>query len=134
MGIKIAMNKKPPINVNNDTPKKINDGKVICVQGDNFWHFELAEVTSQSKVYKEALHRFFRQSMPLVAQSGEFEVEININVNPEYPAIDVDNVAKAVLDGLKGHVFIDDAQIMRLLVEKEFEENEKIGIDIKLRQ
>ena len=113
---------------------KIDDGKVVGQFGSGFWQFELSQVTSQAKVYKEALHRFFRQSMPLVPKSGEFEVEICLKVNPNYPAIDVDNVAKAVLDGLKGHVFIDDCQIMRLLVEKEFAISEKIEIAVKLRE
>lgn len=111
----------------------VNDGTVIGQCAANFWVFELNQVTSQAKVYKQALHRFFSKTMPLVPKNGEFEVEIEIKVNPNYPAIDVDNVAKAVLDGLKGHIFIDDAQIMRLLVHKEFAISEKIEIAVKLR-
>jgi crossover junction endodeoxyribonuclease RusA len=110
-----------------------DDGTVKAIIGANAWQFDLSAVTSQAKVYKEALHRFFRQTMPIAPKSGEFEVEINIAVNPNYPTIDVDNVAKAVLDGLKGHVFYDDGQIMRLLVQKHFAPSEQIEIKVKLR-
>jgi Holliday junction resolvase RusA-like endonuclease len=32
--------------------------------------------------------------------------------------LDLDNLAKALLDALKGHVFFDDSQIARLLCER----------------
>ena len=33
--------------------------------------------------------------------------------------VDVDNLAKAVLDSMKGLVFIDDSQVVNLLVSKD---------------
>jgi Holliday junction resolvase RusA-like endonuclease len=36
----------------------------------------------------------------------------------EVPGLDLDNLAKALLDALKGHVFFDDSQIARLLCER----------------
>ncbi|MFN9934857.1 MAG: RusA family crossover junction endodeoxyribonuclease, partial [Hyphomonadaceae bacterium] len=79
--------------------------------------FLILEVTSQSKVYKQKLDRLLRTDMKIRPRYGEFEVEILIDLNRDYPAIDLDNVAKAVLDGIKGAVFFDDAQVMRLVVE-----------------
>ena len=97
------------------------------------WQFEINEVTSQARVYKQALHNFFRQHMPLRPKWGAFEVDIIIYLNPNFPQIDVDNVAKAVLDGIKNHVFVDDSQIMRLLVEKIPADGEKIFIEVRKR-
>lgn len=97
------------------------------------WQFEINEVTSQARVYKQALHQFFRVHMPLRPKWGEFEVDIQIHLNPNFPQIDVDNVAKAVLDGIKGHVFVDDSQIMRLLVEKIPTDGEKLVILVRKR-
>ena len=97
------------------------------------WQFEINEVTSQARVYKQALHEFFRTQMPLRPKWGEFEVDIQIHLNPNFPQIDVDNVAKAVLDGIKSHVFVDDSQIMRLLVEKLNSESEKLFIEVRKR-
>ena len=34
------------------------------------------------------------------------------------PWLDLDNLAKAILDAIKGHAFHDDAQVGRLLVER----------------
>jgi Holliday junction resolvase RusA-like endonuclease len=110
-----------------------NDLVRARVNGSN-WQFEIKQVTSQSRVYKQSLHQFFREYLPLTPVSGEFEVAIKILINPDFPQIDVDNVAKAVLDGVKGRVFIDDCQIMRLLVEKEFATEEKIEIAIWRRE
>lgn len=39
---------------------------------------------------------------------------------PRLPRCDVDNIAKAVLDALTGHVWHDDAQVQRLVVEKTY--------------
>ncbi len=101
-------------------------------QGE-IWEFQINEVTSQARVYKQELHKFFREQMKLRPKWGEFEVEIQIFVNPNFPTIDVDNVAKAVLDGIKGHVFFDDSQIMRLLVEKIPAQGEKLYIKVSKR-
>jgi crossover junction endodeoxyribonuclease RusA len=94
------------------------------------YEFILPEVTSQAKVYKQKLRDLLRLEMAVVPQGGEFEVDIAIFLNPNFPAIDLDNVAKAVLDGIKGHVFVDDSQVMRLVVEKHWAEGERVVIRI----
>ncbi|MCU0882664.1 MAG: RusA family crossover junction endodeoxyribonuclease [Hyphomonadaceae bacterium] len=83
--------------------------------GHEFW---VNSVTSQARVYKEKLRHLLRVDYPVRPRWDEFEVEIIITLTPGLPAVDLDNVAKAVLDGIKGAVFFDDAQVMRLLVEK----------------
>jgi Holliday junction resolvase RusA-like endonuclease len=88
--------------------------------------FVINEVTSQARVYKQKLDRLLRTEMKLRPRWGEFEVEILIDLNRNFPAIDLDNVAKAVLDGIKGAVFHDDAQVMRLVVEKRWADTERV--------
>jgi Holliday junction resolvase RusA-like endonuclease len=95
--------------------------------------FLIMEVTSQSRVYRQKLDRLLRTEMKIRPRHGEFEVEILIDLNRDYPAIDLDNVAKAVLDGIKGAVFFDDAQVMRLVVEKRWAESEQVSVRAWLR-
>jgi crossover junction endodeoxyribonuclease RusA len=97
------------------------------------YEFELAEVTSQARVYKQKLRDLLRLTMALSPQEGEFEVAITIELNPNYPAIDLDNVAKAVLDGIKGYVFHDDAQVMKLVVEKRWAQGERVLVRVWAR-
>lgn len=88
----------------------------------------LGEVTSQARIYKQLLRDFLRRDFPVRPRWGEFEVEIRLSLRRELPAIDLDNVAKAVLDGIKGALFFDDAQVMRLLVEKRWANAEEVAI------
>ena len=46
----------------------------------------------------------------------------------EPPIMDLDNLAKALLDSIKGYLFHDDAQVARLLVERREGERERILI------
>lgn len=100
---------------------------------DGGYEFALTEVTSQARVYKQQLRDLLRLHMALSPREGEFDVEITIDLNPNFPAIDLDNVAKAVLDGIKGHVFHDDSQVMRLLVEKRWAESEAVLVRVLVR-
>lgn len=43
---------------------------------------------------------------------------------------DVDNVAKAILDGLNGIAFLDDSQIVSLTVAKSYNDREMVEISI----
>ena len=47
------------------------------------------------------------------------------------PHMDLDNLAKALLDALTGHVFADDSQVARLLVERRVGEREGIWLRAK---
>jgi crossover junction endodeoxyribonuclease RusA len=95
--------------------RPLGDGTGTTAAGHEFW---INTVTSQARVYKEKLRQLLRTDYPLRPRWDEFEVEITIILISGLPSIDLDNVAKAVLDGIKGAVFFDDAQVMRLVVEK----------------
>lgn len=52
------------------------------------------------------------------------EVFISITINREkYFLIDVDNMAKTVLDSIKGYLFEDDNQVKRLIIDKQENKN-----------
>jgi hypothetical protein len=78
----------------------------------------IGEITTQARVYKPLVYEFFRKEFAIRPRWGDFEVEIVLEHAGEPPSLDLDNLAKALLDALKGHVFFDDAQIARLLCER----------------
>lgn len=88
----------------------------------------LGTVTSQARIYKQTLREFFRTSFDIRPRWGDFEVEIKVDLLPGMPPIDLDNIAKAVLDGLTKAVFHDDSQIVRLVLEKRRAESECVMI------
>jgi hypothetical protein len=47
------------------------------------------------------------------------------------PWLDLDNLAKAILDAIKGYAFHDDAQVARLLVERAAGERERITVSVR---
>lgn len=75
-------------------------------------------VTTQARYYKLLVYEFFRKEFQIRPRWGDFEVEICMEHLGEPPTLDLDNLAKALLDALKGHVFVDDSQIARLLCER----------------
>jgi len=61
------------------------------------------------------------------------EVVINVSTLPRrFKEVDVDNLAKCVLDGLNGIAFDDDSQVSRLLCEKHIHPMEKDGVFIAI--
>jgi hypothetical protein len=100
-------------------------------RGDTFF-LRLNEVTSQSRVYKQTLDHFFRREFrDWRPRWGDHSVEIVVEVREGLPPIDLDNLAKAVLDGVKGALFFDDAQVARLLVERAHAEVERLTIAVE---
>ncbi len=114
-----------------DALKWTGGAKVRWARADGAFYLRLDAVTSQARVYKQTLDHFFRRDFrdwrPLY---GDFNVEILVEVRPGLPAIDLDNVAKAVLDGVKGALFFDDAQVARLLVQRVAASDERITIRV----
>jgi Holliday junction resolvase RusA-like endonuclease len=47
------------------------------------------------------------------------------------PWLDLDNLAKAILDAIKGYAFHDDAQVARLLVERRAGDRERILVLVR---
>lgn len=85
-------------------------------------------VTTQARYYKPLVYEFFRKEFEIRPRYGEFDVELIMEYVGETPRLDLDNLAKALLDSLKGHVFFDDSQIARLLCERRSGERDRISL------
>ena len=84
-------------------------------------------LTTQTKYYKTLLREFFRKDFPKLRPGfGDYSVHIIMEHHGEAPWMDLDNLAKALLDSLTGHVFEDDHQVARLLVERKAGERDSI--------
>jgi crossover junction endodeoxyribonuclease RusA len=91
-------------------------------------------LTTQAKYYKPLIYEFFRKEWRGARPSwGDFEVEIGMEYTGDPPWLDLDNLAKAILDAIKGYAFHDDAQVQRLLVERHPGERERITVRVKRR-
>lgn len=53
----------------------------------------------------------------------------NLELLPEKRP-DLDNYAKAILDGADGILYKDDAQIVKLILQKHYDENPRVEIKI----
>ena len=86
-------------------------------------------MSRSTKYYKPLIYEFFRKEWRRARPVwGEFCVEIQMEYVGEPPWLDLDNLAKALLDALKGYAFHDDAQVGRLLVERRAGERERITV------
>lgn len=85
-------------------------------------------VTTQARYYKPLVYEFFRKEFAIRPSWGEYEVELVMEYAGEIPRLDLDNLAKALLDALKGHVFFDDSQIARLVCERRAGERDRISV------
>lgn len=85
-------------------------------------------ITTQARYYNPLVYEFFRKEFPMRPRWGEFEVELIMEFAGEVPRLDLDNLAKALLDALKGHVFFDDSQIARLVCERRPGERDRICV------
>ncbi len=108
-------------------------GKVRAREAGGALVVQIDGLTTQARYYKPLLYEFFRKSWRGARPAwGDFAVEIRVEHVGEPPWMDLDNLAKAVLDGVKGYVFHDDAQVARLLVERAPGERERIEISVRL--
>jgi crossover junction endodeoxyribonuclease RusA len=98
--------------------REIAGGAEIAIEG----------VTTQARYYKPLVYEFFRKEFAIRPRWGEFEVELVMEYVGEVPSLDLDNLAKALLDTLKGHVFFDDSQIAKLLCERRAGERDRITV------
>lgn len=75
----------------------------------------------ENAIKMEARHKY--RDQPL---AGPLVVEVNLKMkspkkpSKAYPRADVDNYAKGVLDACNGVIWIDDSQIVALIVTKEY--------------
>ena len=88
-------------------------------------------LTTQAKYYKPLIYEFFRKEWRASRPSwGDYSVEILMEYKGEPPWLDLDNLAKAILDAIKGYAFHDDAQVSRLLVERREGERERVTVRV----
>jgi hypothetical protein len=107
-------------------------GKVRAREGDGAMVVEIDGLTTQAKYYKPLIYEFFRKAWRGSRPAwGEFAVEIRMDYVGEPPWLDLDNLAKAILDAIKGYAFHDDAQVARLLVERQPGERERIIVTVR---
>jgi crossover junction endodeoxyribonuclease RusA len=101
-------------------------GKVRARVVDGAVEITIDGITTQARYYKPLVYEFFRKEFQVRPRWGEFEVEIRMEYLGEAPRLDLDNLAKALLDALKGHVFFDDSQIAKLMCERVSGERDRI--------
>ena len=85
-------------------------------------------LTTQAKYYKPLVYEFMRKEWASRPSYGDYTVEILMEHVGDPPWMDLDNLAKALLDAIKGYLFHDDAQVARLVVERREGERERITI------
>lgn len=98
----------------------IQSGKVRArITEDGALEVTCTGLTTQTKYYKTLLKEFFRKDFPRLRPGyGDYSVHIVMEYAGAAPWMDLDNLAKALLDSLTGNVFEDDHQVARLLVER----------------
>lgn len=94
--------------------------------------------TSQTvKDWEEAVgYEAKQQMMGKNPHSGPVAVELLFVLLESKVPKDLDNLSKGVLDSMKQIVYVDDNQIMRLLIEKRYSKDKKIvppGVHIIVR-
>jgi len=103
-------------------------GKVRAREVDRGVEIAIDGITTQARYYKPLVYEFFRKEFATRPRWGEFEVELIMEYVGEVPRLDLDNLAKALLDALKGHVFFDDSQIAKLLCERRAGDRDRITV------
>jgi crossover junction endodeoxyribonuclease RusA len=112
----------------------IGIGKVRARTAGAMLELVVDGLTTQAKYYKPLIYEFFRKEWRGARPAwGEFSVEIDMEYVGDAPWLDLDNLAKAILDAIKGYAFHDDAQVSRLLVERRAGERERITVRVEKR-
>jgi len=109
----------------------VQHGKVRARETEGGLTLEVDGLTSQAKYYKPLIYEFFRKAWRGGRPAwGEYAVEIWMDYVGDPPWLDLDNLAKAILDAIKGYAFHDDAQVARLLVQRRAGERERIVVAV----
>ena len=93
------------------------------------WH---TFTPKRTKKYEELVGSIASLSMPPGWKiDGAYEVTMRVYL-PNKRRVDVDNVAKSVLDGMNGVVFADDSQVSALSVRRELDrERPRVEVDVR---
>jgi len=108
----------------------IGTGKVRARETGDTVELTIDGLTTQAKYYKPLVYEFMRKEWTSRPSYGDYNVEILMEHVGDPPWMDLDNLAKALLDAIKGYLFHDDAQVARLLVERREGERERITIRV----
>ena len=106
----------------------IGAGKVRARETGEVVEITIDGLTTQAKYYKPLVYEFMRKEWNSRPSYGDYVVEIVMEHIGDAPWMDLDNLAKALLDAIKGYLFHDDSQVARLLVERREGERERIRI------
>jgi hypothetical protein len=107
-------------------------GKVRArLDGAGGLEVEVDGLTTQAKYYKPLLKDFFRLHFPMRPRWGDWSAEIVMQYTGDPPHMDLDNLAKAMLDSAVGAAFHDDSQVARLLVERRPADREGVAMALK---
>jgi crossover junction endodeoxyribonuclease RusA len=106
----------------------IGTGKVRARETGDVVEITIEGLTTQAKYYKPLVYEFMRKEWSSRPSYGDYTVEILMEHIGDPPWMDLDNLAKALLDAIKGYLFHDDSQVARLLVERRQGERERITI------
>lgn len=106
----------------------IGTGKVRARETGDVVEIAIDGLTTQAKYYKPLVYEFMRKEWASRPAWGDHVVEIRMEHVGDPPTLDLDNLAKALLDAIKGYLFHDDVQVARLLVERFEGERERILI------
>jgi hypothetical protein len=110
----------------------VGTGRVRAREEAGVLEIAVDGLTTQAKYYKPLIYEFFRKEWRASRPAwGEFSVEIRMEYLGDPPWLDLDNLAKAILDAIKGYAFHDDAQVARLLVERLPGERERIVVTVR---
>ncbi|WP_298097014.1 RusA family crossover junction endodeoxyribonuclease [Brevundimonas sp.] len=111
-------------------PQWVGRGKVRAREVGDTVELTIDGLTTQAKYYKPLVYEFMRKEWSSRPSYGDYTVEILMEHVGDPPWMDLDNLAKALLDAIKGYLFHDDAQVARLLVERRQGERERITIRV----
>ncbi|MFN9850164.1 MAG: RusA family crossover junction endodeoxyribonuclease [Alphaproteobacteria bacterium] len=107
-------------------------GKVRARETGGVLELSVDGLTTQGKYYKPLIYEFFRKAWRGSRPAwGDYSVEIAMEYVGDPPWLDLDNLAKAILDAIKGYAFHDDAQVARLLVERRSGDRERILVLVR---
>ena len=108
-------------------------GKVAArIDSEGALEVRCTGLTTQSKYYKTLLREFFRKHFQRLRPGyGDYSVHICMEYTGDPPWMDLDNLAKALLDSVTGNAFVDDHQVARLLVERRVGDREGIYMRVE---
>lgn len=112
--------------------KIIVPGRPVPKGRPRFNRYTGAVYTPQKTIEYE--NRVFFTAKQVIKEPLKGSVSVEIKVYTTAKSMDIDNVAKSILDGLNGIAYKDDKQVKKLVVEMFESKNEGVEIEIKKLQ